>query len=65
LEHFRRNSLTALASGNLIDSQEDFPSGPTQLSALRYLEDAGLSISQIAWLLGFQEVSAFTNAFRR
>jgi AraC-like DNA-binding protein len=33
--------------------------------ALRYLEDAGLSISQIAWLLGFQEVSAFTNAFRR
>jgi AraC-like DNA-binding protein len=33
--------------------------------ALRYLEDAGLSISRIAWLLGFQEVSAFTHAFKR
>jgi AraC-like DNA-binding protein len=33
--------------------------------ALRYLEEPKLSISQIAWLLGFQEVAAFTHAFRR
>jgi AraC-like DNA-binding protein len=33
--------------------------------ALRYLEDPKLSITQIAWLLGFQEVAAFTHAFRR
>ena len=33
--------------------------------ALRYLEDARLSISQVAWLLGFQEAGAFTHAFRR
>lgn len=33
--------------------------------ALGYLEDASLSISQIAWLLGFQEVSAYTTAFKR
>jgi AraC-like DNA-binding protein len=33
--------------------------------AVRYLEDPELSISQIAWLLGFQEVAAFTHAFRR
>jgi AraC-like DNA-binding protein len=33
--------------------------------ALRYLEDANLSISQIAWFVGFQEVSAFTSAFKR
>jgi AraC-like DNA-binding protein len=33
--------------------------------ALRYLEDASLSVSRVAWLLGFQEVSAFTHAFRR
>jgi AraC-like DNA-binding protein len=33
--------------------------------ALRYLEDPTLSVSQIAWLLGFQEVSAFTSAFKR
>src|SRR5262249_9989877 len=33
--------------------------------AMQYLADPGLSISQIAWLLGYQEVSAFTNAFRR
>jgi len=33
--------------------------------ALRYLQDTKLSISQVAWLLGFQEASAFTHAFRR
>jgi AraC-like DNA-binding protein len=30
-----------------------------------YLRDATLSVSQVAWLLGFQEVSAFTLAFKR
>ncbi|WP_247895450.1 AraC family transcriptional regulator [Azospirillum brasilense] len=30
-----------------------------------YIADAKLSISHIAWLLGFQEVSAFTHAFKR
>jgi AraC-like DNA-binding protein len=33
--------------------------------AAQYLADHALSISQIAWLLGYQEVSAFTNAFKR
>ncbi len=33
--------------------------------ATQYMADYRLSISQIAWLLGYQEVSAFTNAFRR
>ena len=33
--------------------------------AERYLTDEGLSISQIAWLLGYQEVSSFTHAFKR
>jgi AraC-like DNA-binding protein len=33
--------------------------------AREYLADRGLSIAQIAWLLGYQEVSAFTNAFKR
>ena len=28
--------------------------------ALHYLKDASLSVSEIAWLLGFQEISAFT-----
>jgi AraC-like DNA-binding protein len=32
--------------------------------ARRYLSDANLSISRIAWLLGYQEVSAFTHAFK-
>lgn len=31
----------------------------------RYLSERDLSISQIAWLLGYQEVSAFTHAFKR
>jgi AraC-like DNA-binding protein len=30
----------------------------------QYLADPGLSISQIAWLLGYQESSAFTHAYK-
>jgi AraC-like DNA-binding protein len=33
--------------------------------AWRYLADNDLSISQIAWLLGYQEVSSLTHAFKR
>ena len=33
--------------------------------AKQYLADRELSISRIAWLLGYQEVSAFTHAFNR
>ncbi|HEX3101610.1 MAG TPA: helix-turn-helix transcriptional regulator, partial [Pyrinomonadaceae bacterium] len=33
--------------------------------AHRYLAENDLSISQIAWLLGYQEVSSFTHAFKR
>ncbi len=33
--------------------------------AIRYLEDEGMPISRIAWLLGFQEVSSFSHACRR
>ena len=33
--------------------------------AKRHLADQTLSISEIAWLLGYQDVSAFTHAFKR
>jgi AraC-like DNA-binding protein len=33
--------------------------------ARRYLAEGELAISQIAWLLGYQEISAFTHAFKR
>jgi AraC-like DNA-binding protein len=33
--------------------------------ATRYLEDESLSISQIAWLLGYHDVGAFSHAFRQ
>jgi AraC-like DNA-binding protein len=33
--------------------------------AERYLADQDLSISQVAWLLGYQEVGAFSHAFKR
>jgi AraC-like DNA-binding protein len=33
--------------------------------ARQYLADKSISISRVAWLLGYQEVSAFTHAFRR
>ena len=33
--------------------------------ARQYLGDPALTISQVAWLLGYQEISAFTHAFKR
>jgi AraC-like DNA-binding protein len=33
--------------------------------AIRYLEENGMPISRIAWLIGFEEVSSFTHACRR
>ncbi len=33
--------------------------------ALRYLQEGGMSISEIAWLLGFEEASSFSHACRR
>jgi AraC-like DNA-binding protein len=33
--------------------------------ALRYLEDQRNSLQQIAWLLGYSEVTAFNHAFKR
>src|SRR5215510_12577613 len=33
--------------------------------ARRYLQDGGLSISKIAWMLGYGEVSAFNHAYKR
>jgi len=33
--------------------------------ATRYLKDESLSISQIAWLLGFQDLGAFSHAYKR
>jgi AraC-like DNA-binding protein len=33
--------------------------------AQKYLSDPALPISEIAWLLGYREVSAFTHAFKR
>ena len=33
--------------------------------AKRYLRDPGLQVSEVAWLLGYGEASAFSHAFRR
>jgi AraC-like DNA-binding protein len=33
--------------------------------AKRYLEDRELPVSEIAWLLGYREVSSLTHAFKR
>lgn len=54
----RRLSLEGLAFSQVLDAlRGDL--------ARQYLADRDLSISRIAWLLGYQEVSAFTHAFRR
>ena len=33
--------------------------------ALQYLEEPGFSLSQIAWLLGYEQSTSFNHAFRR
>ena len=54
----RRLSSEGLTFSDVLDSLR------TDL-AERYLSEESLSISQIAWLLGYQEVSALTHAFKR
>ena len=54
----RRLSLEGLTFSDVLESlRSDLATG--------YLTEQDLSISQIAWLLGYHEVSAFTHAFRR
>jgi AraC-like DNA-binding protein len=54
----RRLSSEGLTfAGVLADLRDDL--------AKCYIRDEGLAISQIAWLLGYQEISAFTHAFKR
>ena len=54
----RRLSVEGLTFSEVLDSlRSDL--------AERYLTDDELSISQVAWLLGYQEVSALTHAFKR
>jgi AraC-like DNA-binding protein len=54
----RRLSIEGLTFTDVLDSlRRDL--------AERYLTEEDLSISQIAWLLGYQEVSALTHAFKR
>jgi AraC-like DNA-binding protein len=54
----RRLAAEGLSFGGILDDLRS-------ALALRYLEQADLSISQIAWLLGYQEVSSFTHAVKR
>jgi AraC-like DNA-binding protein len=54
----RRLSLESLTFSEILESlRRDL--------AEQYLADPGLSISQIAWILGYRENSAFAHAFRR
>jgi AraC-like DNA-binding protein len=54
----RRLAAEGLSFGGVLDAlRADL--------ARRHVGESDYSISQIAWLLGYQEVSAFTHAFRR
>lgn len=54
----RRLSESGLSFAGILD-------GIRSALAERYLADRALSISQIAWLLGYAEVGTFTRAFQR
>ena len=53
----RRLAARGLTLGKILDE--------TRSNLERHIEDKDLSISEIAWLVGYQEVSAFTHAFKR
>ena len=54
----RRLAARGLTLGKILDElRSDL--------AKRHIKDKDLSISEIAWLVGYQEVSAFTHAFKR
>jgi AraC-like DNA-binding protein len=59
----RRTFARRLASEGL--SFSDVLEGLRADLARQYLADEHLSISQVAWLLGYREISAFTHAFKR
>jgi len=59
----RRTLARRLASEGL--TFEGVLSGLRADLAKRYLRDETVAISQIAWLVGYKEVSAFTHAFTR
>jgi AraC-like DNA-binding protein len=53
---------------HLADERTSFSKMLTEIRrdlSIRYLKDESLSISQIAWLLGFQDLGAFSHAFKR
>ena len=54
----RRLAAEGLTFGEILD-------GLRRDLAVRYLDERDLQISQIAWLLGFQQPSAFSHACRR
>ena len=54
----RRLTAEGLSFGEILDSMR-------RDLATYYLEDPNLQVSQIAWLLGFQQPSAFSHACRR
>jgi AraC-like DNA-binding protein len=54
----RRLASEGLSFGGILDEMK------ADL-ARHYLKDDNLTISEIAWLLGYREVSAFTHAFKR
>jgi hypothetical protein len=53
LSYYPRQAVAELRSG-----------GPPQISK-RYLVERDLPVSEIAWLLGYDEISSFTHAFKR
>jgi AraC-like DNA-binding protein len=54
----RRLAAEGLSFGGILDEMR-------RELAVRYLEEPGLQVSQIAWLLGFRQPSAFSHACRR
>ena len=46
-------------------SYEEIVDQLRQTLALQYLQDRGISIGQIAWLLGYEGATSFTHAFQR
>ena len=54
----RRLAIEGTTFGDVVDQLR-------RSLALQYLQEPGMSLSQISWLLGYQGSSSFNHAFRR
>ena len=64
----RAHGMTTRTFARKLDEETTYEEVVDELRrslALQYLKNPGMSLSQIAWLLGYEGATSFTHAFKR